>query len=49
MSARGAEVGEGVQVGGMSPGIIGEGHGGRDSKQKHDYGTISNNLHSFLE
>jgi hypothetical protein len=49
MSARGAEVGECVQVGGMSPGIIGEGHGGTDSKQKRYYGTMSNSLHSFLE
>ena len=49
MSARVAEVGESVQVGRMSPGIIREGHGGTDSNQKHDYGTMSYSLHSLLE
>jgi hypothetical protein len=49
MSARMTEVGEGVQVGGMTSWLVGESQSSAKSHQKHHYGTMSSNRHSLLE
>ena len=49
MGARMAKVGKGVQVGGMPSWFVGKSQRSADSNKKHDYCTMSNNLHSLLE
>jgi hypothetical protein len=48
VSARVAQVGEGVQVCRMSSRFIGEAQRGADGNKKYDYGTMSCNFHSLL-
>ena len=48
MSARVAQVGEGVEVRGMPSRFVGEGQCGADSKKQRDYSTMSYGFHSLL-
>jgi hypothetical protein len=48
VSARVAQVGEGVQIGRMASGFVAEGQSGADRDKKYEYGAMSYSFHSLL-